>query len=139
MKAFLSSLVPALIVSTVLMLNLNPAQAETQYSQVHFKIERYTSTASELNIRPYIKNLEHYTGFRLVAVEIVASALNESAAVTVSINGKQEGPTLNLGQNTLVYRVFPSTGVFMGFGAEDIKLQMKNPAYIKSVNLILTR
>ena len=66
-------------------------------------------------------------------------ALNESASANVSANGKQEGPTLNLGQNTLVYRVFPSTGVFMGFGAEDIKVQTTNAAYIKSVNLILTR
>ncbi len=139
MKAFLTSLIPALIVSIVLILNLTPAQAETQYSQVHLRIERYTSTDSELNIRPYIKDVAHYTGFRLVAVEVVAGALNESAVVTVSVKGKQEGPTLNLGQDTLVYRIFPSTGVFMGFGAEDIKLQMMNPAYIKSVNLILTR
>jgi hypothetical protein len=139
MKAILTSFFPGFVALTISIFNLTPARAETQYFQAHFRIESYTSTDSEINIRPYIKNLEQYTGLRLVAVEVVAGAIADSAAMIVFVKGKQEGPVFNLGQNTMVYKVFPSTGVFMGFGAEDIKLKIKDPAYIKSVNLVLTR
>ncbi len=134
MKA-LMSLIPAIIISTVL---LTPTLVKAEYSQLQFKIERYSSSNSEINVSSYLKNIEHYAGFRLVAVEVIAAALNESATMTVHINKTWQGPALQLGDTVLNYRIFPNTGFIIGLGAEDIKLRMINPAYVKSVNLILT-
>ncbi len=137
MKAFLSLVVPSLIISTLLM--VNPAAAEAQYAQVQVKVERYTTTNGEINIRPYIKNVAHYAGFRLVAVDVIAGALVDTSTMTVHINNTRQGQFIQLGQNTVSYRVFPNTGFFMGQGAENILLRTTKPAYVKSVTLILTR
>lgn len=134
MKA-LMALVPALIFS---LFSLNPTFAEAEYSQLQIKIERYTSTSGEINVSSYLNNIGHYVGYRLVAVEVIASALNESAGITVHINNTRQGPTLQLGEMVLNYHVFPNTGFFIGHGAENIQLRSINPAYVKSVNLILT-
>lgn len=136
MNSFLS-LVPALIFSTFFILNPTSAQAEDL--ELNFKIERYTSVMGEINIRSYIKNVEEYEGFRLAAIEIEAGALNESATTNVFVNGTQQGQTLQLGQVTLKFFILLETDFFMGRGAEQIKLHTPNPAYIKTVNLILTR
>lgn len=137
MKSYLSLLVPAFIISAFFM--LNPSRAGAQDIQLQLKIERYTSTMSELNVRPYIKNLEDFYGFRLAAIEVEAGALNESSTTTVFVNGTQQGQALQLGQDTLKFFILLDTDFFMGQGAEEIKLRMANPAYIKNVKLILTR
>ena len=134
MKALLS-LITALVFSIVL---LNPTLVKAEYSQVQFKIERYSSSNGEINVSSYLRNIEHYVGFRLVAVEVIAAALNESATVMVRVNNTRQGPALQLGDTVLNYRIFPNTGFFIGKGAEDIRLRTINPAYVKSVNLILT-
>ena len=121
------------------MLMVNPVAAEAQYAQVQVKVERHTTVNGEVDIRPYIKNVEHFVGFRLVAVDVIAGALVDTSIMTVHINNTRQGQTLQLGQDTVNYRIFPNTGFFMGQGAEKIKLRTTNPAYIKSVNLILTR
>ncbi len=137
MKSFLSLLVPALIFSTFFI--LNPTTAEAQNLQLQLKIERHTSIMGEINVRSYIKNVEEYEGFRLAAIEVVAGALNESATTTVYVNETQQGQTLQLGQVTLKFLILLNTDFYMGQGAEEIKLRTSNPAYIKNVNLILSR
>ena len=132
MKTFL----PILIFSTFFM--ANPTIAEAQDSQLFLKIERYTS-AGEINLRTYIKNIEEYEGFRLTSIEVVAGALNETATATVFVNGTQQGQALQFGQLTLKFDILLNTNFFMGQGAEEIKLRTSNPTYIKTVNLILTR
>lgn len=139
MKAFLALLFPALIFSIVVISPLPSFSAENEYFQLPMKIERYTSSASEVDVSVYIKNAAHYVGFRLVAVEVIAGALNESATALVYINNTRQGPTLILGQTTANYRILPNTAFVIGRGGEKIKLFAINPAYIKSVNLILTR
>ncbi len=132
MKTFL----PILIFSTFFM--LNPTIAEAQDSQILLKIERYTS-AGEINLRTYIKNIEEYEGFRLASIEVVAGALNETATATVFVNGTQQGQALQLGQLTLKFDILLNTDFFMGQGAEDVKIRTTNPAHIKTVTLFLTR
>ena len=136
MKALLS-LIPALFFSTALL--LNPTAAKAQHLQLPLTIERYMSTASEIDVSSYIKNIEQYVGFRLVAIEVIASALNESAEMTLHINGTRQGPILELGQVILNYRVVPNSNFLVGQGAEQIKLITTKPAYVKNVNVILTR
>lgn len=114
---------------------LMPENAQAQYSQLSVKIERYTSSTGEIDV--HLKNAEHYAGFRLIAVEVVAGALVETATITVDINKSQQQPELQLGPSTLNYRIVPSSNFFIGQGAEKIKLRTINPAYIKNVNLIL--
>lgn len=129
--------VPALIISAFFIFTPTTSQAEE--INLHLKIERYTPIVGEINVRTYIKNAEAYKGYRLSAIEVVAGALNESASTSVYVNGMQQGQSLPLGQETLNYFILLETDFFMGQGAEDIKLLITNPAYIKTVNLILTR
>jgi hypothetical protein len=137
MKSFLALMISTSIFSTIC--SFIPESAEAQYAQVQIKIERYTSVMGAVNVRSYIKNLAHYQGFRLVAVEVIASALNETSAMNVQINKTRQGPTLHLGSQTQIYRISPNTSFVMGRGAENIVLRTENPAYIKTVNLILAQ
>ncbi len=137
MKAFLSLLatVPLVTIFTL----LNPTTANAQHSNLVLKIERYTSVASEVDIRPYIKNIENYKGLRLAAIEVVASALSETASTTVHVKDAQQGQALDLGQEILNYLVLVETDSLLGDGAEEIKLRTPRPAYIKTVNLIFNQ
>ena len=137
MKSFLALLVPALIFS--LFFALKPTTAEARDIVIPLKIERYTSTMGEVNVRRYLKNVEDYHGLRLAAIEVEAAALNESAATTLLVNEIQQGQALSLEQVPLKFLIVLDTDFFMGQGAEEIKLLTQNPAYIKNVNLILTR
>ncbi len=132
MKTFLR----ILIFSTFFMANLTIAEA--QDSQLFLKIERYTS-AGEINLRTYIKNIEEHEGFRLTSIEVVAGALNETATATVFVNGTQQGQELQFGQLTLKFDILLNTNFFMGQGAEDVIIRTTNPAHIKTVTLFLTR
>ncbi len=139
MKAFRSLQMNAFFSFLVIGLFSMSVSAEAQYSQLSVKIERYTSSKGEIDINKYIKNVGHYAGYRLVAVDVIAGALVESATMTVHINNTRQGQTLKLGQTTLSHRIVPNTGFFMGRGAEKIKLRTVSPAYVKYVNLILAK
>lgn len=135
MKAFFFTVL-SVFTFTVL---LTPTSAQAEYLQMSVKIERYTASTGEINISSYMENVAHYVGFRLVAIEVIAGALNEKATMTVHIRNKRQGKTLQLGQFVSNYRVIPSTGYYIGRGAEEIKIRTNKPAYVKYVNLILTR
>lgn len=133
MKSFLSGLFATLFFI------LNPTIAKAQYSSLELKIERYTAITGEIDVRSYLKNVEDYRGLRLVAIEVVASALLESATTMVLVSDKQQGDIIHLGLSHSTYPVLVETDSLMGEGAEEIKLQTRNPAYIKAVTLIFAR
>lgn len=137
MKAF--AFFNIFIFSVLFMLTPGPAQAQAQSSEVRLTIERYTSTGSEVNVLPELKDLQNFEGYRLVALEVSAGALNESSTVILSILDSQQGPSLQLGQtisNSLIYleTEFPLDQVI-----GKIRLRTEMPAHIKTVTLFLTR
>ncbi len=137
MKSHLTLLFFVLLFAFTLTSNTSAEAAEDL--QFLYKIERYTSTMSEVSVRQYLKNIENYEGFRLAAIEIEAGALNEFAIVNVFIKETQQGRALQLGQDPLKFLIFPDSDFFIGQGAEEIKLLAVNPSYIKNIKLILSR
>ena len=116
----------------------NLPYSRAQSLQLPLKIERYTAVMSEVNIRPYIKNLDDYMGLQLTAIQIEAGALVESATLDVFVNNSLQKKNLELGQNTSSFLILLDSDYFMGEGAEEIKFLISKPVYVKNVVLILT-
>lgn len=93
---------------------------------------------SEVNVRPYIKNLDDYLGLQLTSVQIEAGALVESASLDVFVNNTLQKKNLELGPNPSSFLILLDRDFFMGEGAEEIKFLISKPTYIKNVVLILT-
>lgn len=135
LKSSAFSILSALAFSAVLV--WSPIKVWAQEIHLNLKIERYTSTNSEVNIRSYIKNIAEYQGLRLAAIEVEAAALNEVASITVLVNEMKQGETLQLGASPVKFLIGINTDFFMGEGAEEIKLSTPDPAYIKNIVLTL--
>lgn len=136
MKTLLLSLISTFMFESFLL--LDTASAEIEYSQLPIKIERYTASTGEIDVRLFMENVAHFNGFRLVAVEVFAGALNERALMTVHIKNKRQGKSLQLGQFVSSYWVQPKANFYIGQGAEEIIVRTTKPAYVKYVNLILS-
>ncbi len=125
-----------LILFTLMLINLPFSRAQSL--QLPLKIERYTSVMSEVNVRPYIKNLDDYLGFQLTAIQIEAGALVESATLDVFVNNILQKKNLELGPYASSFLILLDRDYFMGEGAEEIKFLISKPVYVKNVVLILT-
>lgn len=111
-----------------------------EYFSVPVKIERHVSGNSTLLAKDYFHNFAHYTGFRLVAVDVIAGADSaEGAIVKLADNQSSFGPLIELSKKVQNYRVVLTKGLVIGFGAENLALDVQGSAYVRELNLILTR
>lgn len=91
-----------------------------------------------LDVSQYI-NLYQYRGYRLVSIDITASASYNTALMDVIINGFQIAPTINLGRYTQNFRVFPNGPAYIGQGVDSIMLYTRGDLYLQQVVLQLSR
>ena len=107
-----------------------------QAMHLPIKIERYTSVMSNVNVRPYIKNIDDYRGLQLTAIQIEAGALVESATLDVFVNNSLQKKDLELGPVAEKFLITLDRDFIMGEGAEEINFLIAKPVYLKNIVLI---
>jgi hypothetical protein len=91
-----------------------------------------------LDLTQYL-DLYQYRGYRLVAIDFIASAAYNTALVDVLINGFQTGPTTNLNPYNQSYRVYPNGTPYIGQGADSIVFYTRGDSFIQQVTLQIAR
>ncbi len=110
-----------------------------EYFNTKLNINRHFTGVSKLQAKDYFQNLAHFKGFRLVGIDVVSGADHLPAQIKVSVHKTVLGQPLQLNTEIHSYRLFLTSGLFIGFGAENIILDIKGDAFVKELNLILTR
>ncbi|WP_413288605.1 hypothetical protein [Bdellovibrio sp. HCB337] len=84
-------------------------------------------------------NLYQYRGYRLVAIDFMASAHYGSALMDILVNGFQITPTINLNSYPNNFRIFPNQYMVIGQGADSIVFATRGDMQLRNVFLQLSR